>query len=73
MSKAFPPPISSLAVALAIKPATKLPNAGGVQDKLEIMRDEAPEVTPEKQAKDKKLLETGATGKPSGSVANRYG
>jgi hypothetical protein len=55
------------------KPATKLPNAGGVQDKLEIMRDEAPEVTPEKQAKDKKLLETGATGKPSGSVANRYG
>ena len=55
------------------KPATKLPNAGGVQDKLENMRDEAPEVTPEKQAKDKKLLETGATGKPSGSVANRYG
>ena len=55
------------------KPATKLPNAGGVQDKLEIMRDEAPKETPEKQAKDKKLLETGATGKPSGSVANRYG
>ena len=54
------------------KPATKLPNAGGVQDKLENMRDEAPKETPEKQAKDKKLLETGATGEPSGSVANRY-
>ena len=54
------------------KPATKLPNAGGVQDKLEIMRDEAPEVTPEDTARHKKLAETGATGEKAGSVANRY-
>ena len=54
------------------KTAFKPSNAGGIQDHLETMRDEAPQVTPEKQAKDKKLLETGATGKKTGSVADQY-
>ena len=53
-------------------PATIPANAGGIQNKLETLQNEAPKLTPKDIERQDKNEETGVTGKPKGSVADQY-